>query len=88
MRCVIHRDEGLDLVPLFLEWRSVLGATMGNRQEFRAMLRFVATHPLRPVIDRTFPLEEVPAALHCLHAGGQFGKVVLDVAAWTKIASD
>ena len=68
-----------DLVPLFLGWRSILGTTMGNRDEFRAMLAFVAAHRLRPAIDRVFPLAEGPAALRYLHAGGQFGKVVLQV---------
>lgn len=68
-----------DLVPLFLGWQSILGTTMGNRDEFRAMLKLVTVDRLRPIIDRVFPLREGPAALRYLEAGGQFGKVVLEI---------
>lgn len=70
-----------DLVPLFLNWRAILGTTMGNREEFRAMLAFVNEHRLRPVVDRMFTLAEGVAALEYLAAGSQLGKVVLRVAA-------
>jgi len=69
-----------DLVPLFLGWQSILGTTMGNAEEFRAMLRLVAAKRVRPIIDRRFPLAEAVAALRYLQDGRQFGKVVLDIA--------
>ncbi len=68
-----------DLVPLFLNWRSILGTTTGNRAEFRAMLSFARRHGLRPVVDRVFALDDGVAALEHLASGRQFGKVVLRV---------
>jgi len=70
----------LDLPPFFLNWRSVLGTTMGNRAEFRAMLRFVEQHRLKPVVDRALPLEQGIEALRILEAGRQMGKIVLRIA--------
>ncbi len=68
-----------DLVPLFLNWRSILGTSMGSRTEFRAMLAFTHRHGLRPVVDRVFALDDGVAALEYLASGRQFGKVVLRV---------
>jgi NADPH:quinone reductase-like Zn-dependent oxidoreductase len=39
----------------------------------------VAAGKLKPVLDRTFPLAECPAAHRYLESGEQFGKVVLTV---------
>jgi zinc-binding alcohol dehydrogenase/oxidoreductase len=69
-----------DLVPLFLGWRAILGTTMGNAVEFRAMLRLVAAKRLRPIVDRRFPLARAVEALGYLRTGRQFGKVVLEIA--------
>lgn len=68
-----------DLPPFFLNWRSILGTTMGHRGEFQAMLRFAQRRTLSPVIDRRFALEQGIAAFEHLAAGRQFGKVVLTI---------
>ena len=39
----------------------------------------VESGKLRPVIDQTFPLREVPAALHHIETGHAAGKVVITV---------
>jgi zinc-binding alcohol dehydrogenase/oxidoreductase len=70
---------GLSLQPLFWKQISVLGSTMGSPTEFKAMLRFVEKHGLVPVTDATFPLEHVNNALARMQAGGQFGKIVLQI---------
>lgn len=70
----------LDLPSFFLKWQSVLGTTMGNRAEFRAMLRFVEQHGLKPVVDRILPLEQGAEALRIMEAGRQMGKIVLRIA--------
>ena len=60
-------------------WRqlSVLGTTMGSRQDFEAMLNFVNLHRLLPVVSATFPLERAAEAFALMEQGGQFGKIVL-----------
>ena len=63
---------------LFLGQIDLLGSTMGNPAEFEAVLKAVGAG-LRPVVDSTYPLAEVQAALGHLDSSEQFGKVVLEV---------
>ena len=63
---------------LFWGQMDLLGSTMGNVGEFRAVLEAME-NGLRPVVDSVYPLAEVQAALERLDAAEQFGKVVLSV---------
>ena len=63
---------------LFLGQVDLLGSTMGNPSEFEAVLNAVSGG-LRPVVDSTYPLDRVQAALSHLESSVQFGKVVLEV---------
>jgi NADPH:quinone reductase-like Zn-dependent oxidoreductase len=55
------------------------GILVGSREMFEAMNHAVAEHRLKPVIDRVFGFDEVPAALRCLETGAHFGKVCVRV---------
>ena len=55
------------------------GIYVGSRAMFEAMNRAIAAAELRPVIDRTFPFTEAPAAFHHLESAQHFGKVVVGV---------
>ncbi len=70
------------LSPQVLFWKqiSLLGSTMGNATEFAAMLDFVNTHQLVPVIDSVYSLAEGAAAFDRMDQGLQFGKIVIEVA--------
>jgi len=68
-------------IPMFrLFWGQLdlLGSTMGNASEFRAVLDAM-DEGMRPVVDSTYPLSEVEDALKRLDAAEQFGKVVLSI---------
>jgi NADPH:quinone reductase-like Zn-dependent oxidoreductase len=67
----------INLRALFFKSLSILGSTMGSLGELKTLLGFVETGELRPVLDRTFPLEEARAAQERLERREQFGKVVL-----------
>jgi NADPH:quinone reductase-like Zn-dependent oxidoreductase len=43
------------------------------------MNRGISTAQLRPVIDKTFPFAEAPAAYRHLESGAHFGKVCIRV---------
>lgn len=58
---------------------SVRPIIVGSREMFEAMNRRIVQHAIRPIIDRTFPFEEAPAAYRYLEAAGHFGKVVIDI---------
>ena len=62
-------------------WRqlSLLGTTMGSQEDFEAMLSFVETRRLTPIVSATFPLEQAGDAFALMEQGGQFGKLVLKV---------
>lgn len=70
-----------DIPTRLLYWKqlSILGSTMGTRDEFLTMLEFVEGHKLRPVVDKVFPLEEIQDAVAYMESGRQFGKIVLSI---------
>ena len=63
---------------LFFRQADLLGSTMGNAAEFEAVLGAL-DEGLRPVVDRTYPLDRVQEALARVDNAEQFGKVVLSV---------
>ena len=68
-----------NLNPQILFWRqvSILGSTMGSDQDFKDMLEFVNLHQVKPVVDKTYALEDGHLAFERMEAGDQFGKIVL-----------
>ncbi|HTO86099.1 MAG TPA: zinc-binding dehydrogenase [Thermoanaerobaculia bacterium] len=65
---------------IFWKQISILGSTMSNDREFRAMLSAVEAGKLTPRIDQVFPLSEAGQAYARLEEGKQHGKIVLQVA--------
>jgi NADPH:quinone reductase-like Zn-dependent oxidoreductase len=68
----------LDLRFLFSRQLSLLGSYMGTMSELHEVLGHVFAGRLKPVIDRTFPLEEARAAHEYLEKSQMFGKIVLN----------
>jgi NADPH:quinone reductase-like Zn-dependent oxidoreductase len=62
---------------IFWKQLSILGSTMANDHEFRALLSAVASGRLRPRIDRVFPLPRAADAYRRMEAGEHHGKIVL-----------
>ena len=54
------------------------GITVGNRDDFLAMVRAVEQHRLRPVVDRVFAFGELPKAMDFLASGQHFGKLCIE----------
>jgi len=69
----------LDLREFFYGQYTLLGSTMGSREEFRHMLSFMTKHQIRPVIDQTFPLSKAHQAFARLERNEQFGKLALNI---------
>jgi NADPH:quinone reductase-like Zn-dependent oxidoreductase len=68
----------ISMPRLFFRHAGLLGSTMGNAGEFEAVLKAI-DGGLRPVVDSTYPLSDVEAALTRLDHAEQFGKVVLSI---------
>ena len=58
---------------------SILGSTMGTREDFAGAYELVASGRARPVVDTVLPLEEIRTAHERLEAGEQLGKIVLTI---------
>jgi len=58
---------------------SILGSTMGRKDDFEGAYRLIAEGRARPVVDEVVPLAEIRAAHARLEAGEQIGKIVLTV---------
>jgi NADPH:quinone reductase-like Zn-dependent oxidoreductase len=68
-----------DVRRLFWNQWSILGSTMGNDEEYDAVIRELRMERLMPPVDRVFPLEQGRSAYERLATGSQFGKVVIAV---------
>ncbi|HEY9014633.1 MAG TPA: zinc-binding dehydrogenase [Gemmatimonadales bacterium] len=70
----------LDLRRLFWHQWSILGSTLGSREEYAEIVRLAAQGKLWPVVDQVFPWDQSLAAFERLAQGEQVGKLVIEVA--------
>lgn len=68
-----------NVIPVFMQQVRIQGILVGHRESFEALNAAVAAHELRPVIDRTFPLEDVRQAFEYLATGAHFGKICVEM---------
>jgi NADPH:quinone reductase-like Zn-dependent oxidoreductase len=64
---------------IFSKHLSLLGSTMGTRQDFAEVMDLVTTGRLRVALDSTFPLREARAAQERLESSRQLGKITLEI---------
>src|SRR5215831_7661583 len=69
-----------ELNRVFFLQLSVVGSTMGSRDQLGRLLRFCEQSGARPRIDRTLPLAQAADGFAAMIAGELFGKVVFTVA--------
>lgn len=71
-------ETSFDIRFLFGRQLSFLGSFMGNMGEFREAMKHVFAGRLKPVVDKSFPLQEAAAAHEYLAKSNMFGKVILN----------
>ena len=69
----------LHLPRLFFAQANIKGSTMGNDAEFIEMLHLVTQHQIKPIISSIRPFDEIVSAFDEMHAGKQFGKLVIEM---------
>lgn len=74
---VLAGGQQVNPMPIIMKALRVRGIFVGSRAMFEALLRAFALHRIHPVVDRVFPMVELPQVLHYLEGAGHFGKVVL-----------
>lgn len=72
-------EPGLNVRPLISKNLTLRGVTVGSRESFEKMLRFLEQTKIKPVIDSVFSFEDAPSAFARLASGEQQGKVVIRV---------
>ncbi|MFC5821471.1 zinc-binding dehydrogenase [Nonomuraea harbinensis] len=65
-----------DLNRVFFLQLSVVGSTMGTRDQLQRLGVFLEQTGVRPVVDRTMPLAEARDGFAAMHEGDVFGKIV------------
>jgi NADPH:quinone reductase-like Zn-dependent oxidoreductase len=68
-----------ELSRVFFQQLSVVGSTMGRRDELARLIRLCETDGVRPLVDSTFDLRDAGSAFERLATGDVFGKLVLTV---------
>jgi NADPH:quinone reductase-like Zn-dependent oxidoreductase len=69
----------LPMRKVFWKQLSLLGTTMGSPTDFQMMTAYVARHAIHPVVSHRFKLDDVAHAFALMEAGGQFGKIVIEL---------
>ncbi|ARI78567.1 zinc-binding dehydrogenase [Halobacillus mangrovi] len=67
----------LDFRTLYLKHITLFGSVLGTREEFQKMLDAISNGKIKPVIDRTYPLEEAKEAQTYFKDSGKLGKIIL-----------
>jgi NADPH:quinone reductase-like Zn-dependent oxidoreductase len=70
-------DTTINALILLKQQATIRGMEVGSTEDFAAMNQAIETHNIRPVIDRTFPIEQAQQAFEYLEQGQHVGKVVV-----------
>lgn len=68
----------VSIPALFSNQIRVSGISVGSRADQEDMIRAIAVNRLKPVIDSSFPLQDIAAAIRHYSSGQHFGKVCLE----------
>ena len=71
-------DPPASLNRIFFLQLSVVGSTMGTRDELDRLVRLCVERDVRPVVESELPLTEARDAFAALAGGDVFGKLVPD----------
>ena len=66
---------------IFAKHLSIIGSTMSTIADFKEVMDLIVTEKLKPIMDKTFPLQDAAAAQERLWKNENFGKITLDIPA-------
>ena len=70
---------GLSVFDLIMQNANLHGLSVGNRDQYEAMMQFVAAKEIRPVIHKSYAFEDAGAALGDIARGEHFGKLAIAI---------
>jgi len=71
------KPSDLQIHRIFWRQITIQGTTMGNEEDFRNMVQFFELHQLKPIIHKTYNLENYREAYLEMIDKKQFGKIIL-----------
>ncbi len=72
--------KDVNVAAIFSQNLTIKGITVGNREQFDAMVRAIDRNAIKPMIDAHYGLEDLPDALTHMQGASHFGKIVIDIA--------
>lgn len=72
-------ELSIDNFELYRKQASIIGSYMGSIADLIDLLRLAEVGAVKPIIDKTFPLEDAVASHEYLEARRHFGKIVLTI---------
>ncbi|ANH40353.1 Alcohol dehydrogenase [Nocardioides dokdonensis FR1436] len=69
--------DDAELTRIFFLQLSVVGSTMGTRDELASLVSMLDATGARPLVDRTLPMDQAADGFAAMVAGDVFGKIVL-----------
>ncbi len=70
-------DVQIDLKQIFFKNIALMGATMGSKADLIRLVNLAGLGRVKPVIDSTFDMSKLPAAMDRLDSRAAFGKIVV-----------
>jgi NADPH:quinone reductase-like Zn-dependent oxidoreductase len=64
---------------IFAKHLSIIGSTMSTIADFNEVMDLIVAGKLKPIMDKTFPLQEAASAQERLWNNENFGKITLDI---------
>ena len=68
--------DDAELTRIFFLQLSVVGSTMGTRDELASLVQLLDATGTKPLIDRTLPMDRAPEGFAAMAEGDVFGKIV------------
>ena len=69
----------IPIPPLLMKQIRLQGLLVGSRQDQKDLIRAIEVLGLRPVMDRSFPFEQIADAFRYQISGAHFGKICLEM---------
>jgi NADPH:quinone reductase-like Zn-dependent oxidoreductase len=68
--------DDAELTRIFFLQLSVIGSTMGTRDELASLVQLLDATGTKPLVDRTLPMDQAPEGFAAMAQGDVFGKIV------------
>lgn len=70
-------SQQIAMPTLFGKNLRMIGLSVGSREMFEQMVAAIDKAGMKPVVDRTFPFDQVPQALALMKGASHFGKICI-----------